>query len=134
MINSKHLTVGLSQKTCHFRVFAECIILYTASCEQLIGDNSKLTLFSAIPLSRFSLKMSRFFAYFVLKKMRFMCSAGREVELGRLSNPVLGKANSLLSAMSATISLQLTHRDINDSETVYFVIQEHHLIGSCIFL
>ena len=37
------------------------------------------------------------------------------------------------SAMSATISLQLTNRDINDSETVYFVIKEHHLIGSCIF-
>ena len=35
--------------------------------------------------------------------------------------------------MSATISLQHTNRAINDSETVYFVIQEHHLIGSCIF-
>ena len=43
-------------------------------------------------------------------------------------------AKLICSAMSATTSLQLTNRDINDSETVYFVIQEHHLIGSCIFL
>ena len=45
----------------------------------------------------------------------------------------LCSAKLIRSAMSATISLQLTHRDITDSETVYFVIQEHHLIGSCIF-
>ena len=37
----------------------------------------KLTLFSAIPLSRFSLKMSRFFAYFKLEKnaLYARCSA-----------------------------------------------------------
>ena len=34
----------------------------------------KLTLFSTIPLSRFSLKMSRFFAYFELERMRSMRS------------------------------------------------------------
>ena len=58
----------------------------------------KITLFCAIPLSRFSLKMSRFFfAYFELEKMRSMRSAQRQVELRRLGNQltVLGKANSL---------------------------------------
>ena len=69
-----------------------------------IGINStafgrKLTLFfSAIPLSRFSLKMSRFFfAYFEFEKKPLMCSAQCQVELRRLSNqlPVLCKANSL---------------------------------------
>ena len=56
----------------------------------------KLTLFSAIPLCRFSLKMSRFFAYLELEKMRSMHSAQRKVELTRLGNqlPVLDKANS----------------------------------------
>ena len=34
----------------------------------------KLTLFSAIPLSRLSLKMSHFFAYFELEKMRSRCA------------------------------------------------------------
>ena len=59
------------------------------------GLNSRF--FSAIPLSRFSLKMSRLFAYFGLKKMRSMRSAQRRVELRRLGNqlPVLGKANSV---------------------------------------
>ena len=68
----------------------------------LIGVNStafgrKVTLGSATPFSRFSLKMSRFFAYFELEKMRSMRSAQRQVELRRLGNqlPVLGKANSL---------------------------------------
>ena len=67
-----------------------------------IGVNStafgrKLTLFSAIPLSRFSLKMSRLFSYFELEKMRSMRSVQRQVELRRLDNqlPVLGKPNSL---------------------------------------
>ena len=64
--------------------------------------------FSAIPLSRFSLKMSRFlFAYFELGKMR---SAQRQVELRRLGNqlPVLGKANSLCEVDN----IILTTRDI----------------------
>ena len=64
---------------------------------QLSGVNSRF--FSVIPLSRFSLKMSRFFCvgYFEMEKMRFMHSAQRKVELRRLGNqlPVLGKANSL---------------------------------------
>ena len=66
--------------------------------------------------------------------MRLMCSAQRQVELRRLSNqlPVLYKSNSLCDI--GNISLQLTNRDISDSETVYFVIQERHLIGSCIIL
>ena len=55
----------------------------------------KLKLFLAP--SRFSLKMSRFFAYFQLEKKRSMRSAQCQVELRRLDNqlPVLGKANSL---------------------------------------
>ena len=60
------------------------------------GRNLKL--FRAIPLSLFSLKMSRFFlAYFELEKMRSMLSAQRQVERRRLGNqrPVLDKANSL---------------------------------------
>ena len=58
--------------------------------------------------------------------MRLLCSAQRKVELRRLGNqlPVLGKANALCDV--GNISLQLTNRDINDSETVYFVIQNHH--------
>ena len=57
------------------------------------------------------------------EKMRFMRSAQRQVEPRRLGNllPVLGKANSLCNV--GNISLQLTSRDIDDSETVYFVIQ-----------
>ena len=47
----------------------------------LSGVNSRF--FSAIPLSRFSLKMSRFFAYFELEKIR---SAQHQVELRRLIN------------------------------------------------
>ena len=44
----------------------------------------------------------------------------RQVELTRLGNqlPVLDKANSLCDV--GNISLQLTNRDINDSETAYF--------------
>ena len=55
--------------------------------------------------------------------MRFLCSAQRKVELRRLGNqlPVLGKANALYDVG-------------NDSETVYFVIQDHHFTLSCIFL
>ena len=60
--------------------------------------------------------------------MRFMRSAQRQVELKRLGNqlPVLGKANWLCDV--GNISLQFTKRDINDSETVYFVglIRDHH--------
>ena len=54
----------------------------------------KLTLFRAIPLSRFSLKMSRLFQ---VGKMPSVRSVQRQVELRRLDNqlPVLGKANSL---------------------------------------
>ena len=65
--------------------------------------------------------------------MRFICSAQRQVELRRLGNqlPVLCKANSLCAV--GNISLQLEKRDINDSETVYFVIQYHNLIVSYIF-
>ena len=50
----------------------------------------KLTLFTAIPLSRFSLKMSRFFACFELEKMHSMLSAGG---VGN-QLPMLGKGNS----------------------------------------
>ena len=59
----------------------------------LSGINSRF--FSAIPLSRFSLKMSRFFCVFGVGKMRSMHSAQSKVELRRLGNhlPVLGKAN-----------------------------------------
>ena len=65
--------------------------------------------------------------------MRFICSAQRQVELGRLGNqlPVLCKANSLCDV--GNISLHLTNRPINDSETVYFEIQDHHVIVSCIY-
>ena len=61
----------------------------------LSGVNSRF--FSVIPLSRFSLKMYRFFAYFELEKMHSARSAQRQVELRRLGNqlPVLGKANWL---------------------------------------
>ena len=47
-----------------------------------------------------------------------MRSAQRDVELRRLGNqlPLLGKANSLCEVGN------------NDSETAYFVIQDHHLI------
>ena len=46
-----------------------------------------------------------------------------QVELRRLGNQLsmLGKANSLCDV--GNISLQLTNRDINDSETVYFDIR-----------
>ena len=76
-----------------------------------IGVNStafgrKLTLFcSAIPLSRFPLKMSRFFAYFELGKMRSMRSAQRQVELRLVGNqlPVFGKANSLCKMVKCCV-------------------------------
>ena len=66
--------------------------------------------------------------------MRFICSAQRQVELRRLGNqlPVLCKANSLC-AVGNIISLQLTNRDINDSETVYFVIQYHNNLSCHIY-
>ena len=56
-----------------------------------IGDNTtafrrKLTLFSAIPLSRFSLQMPRFFAYFEFGKMRSidtLCSASSGTQTTR---------------------------------------------------
>ena len=64
-----------------------------------------------LPPSRFSLKMSRFFVYFELEKMRSMRSAQLQVELRRLGNqlPVLGKGTSMILK-------------------VCFVIQDHHLI------
>ena len=70
--------------------------------DNIIGVNStafgrKPRFFRAIPLSRFSLKMSRFFfAYFELENMRPAQSAQCQVELWRLGNqlPVLDKANS----------------------------------------
>ena len=53
-----------------------------------------------------------------------MRSAQRQVELRRLGHqlPVLGKANSLCEV--GTIIVRT--RGINDSETVYFVIKDHH--------
>ena len=89
----------------------------------LSGVNSRL--FSAIPLSCFSLKMSRFFfAYFELEKMRSMRSAQRQVELRRPGNqlPLLGKANSLCEVGN------------NDSETVYFVIQDRSPFDRAMYL
>ena len=75
-----------------------------------IGVNSsafgrKLTLFSAIPLSRFSLKMSRFLGVFPVGKMHSMRSFQRQVELRRLGNqlPVLGKANSLFKLVQCCV-------------------------------
>ena len=69
----------------------------------------KLTLFSTIPLSRLSLKMSRFFvcAYFELAKMHSMRSFQRQVELRRLGNqlPVLGKGNSLFQLVKCCVCL-----------------------------
>ena len=51
-----------------------------------------------------------------------MRSDQHKLELRRLGNklPVLGEANSLCDV--GNISLQHTMRDLNDSETVYFVI------------
>ena len=66
----------------------------------------KLTLFfSAIPLSRFSLKMTRFFCVFRVEKTRPMRSFQRQVELRRLGNhiPVLGKANSLCTIVKCCV-------------------------------
>ena len=73
----------------------------------LSGVNSRF--FSAIPLSRFSLKMSRFFAYFELGKMHSMRSVQHQVELRRLGNqlPVLGKANSLCKVVKMLCVLPL---------------------------
>ena len=94
--------------------------------EKNIGVNittfgRKLTLFSAIPFFRFSLKMSRFFVYFRDWKnaLYHMRSAERQVEVRQLGNqlPVLGKANSLC----AVGNIIVTTRDINDSENVSFV-------------
>ena len=62
----------------------------------------KLTLFSAIPLSRFSLRMSRFFWYLELEKMRSVRSDRRQVELGN-KLPVLGKANSLCKIVKCCV-------------------------------
>ena len=53
------------------------------------------------------------------------------MELRRLGNqlPVLGKTNSLCEV--GNIGPIVTTRDINDSEIVYLVIQDHHLIVRC---
>ena len=65
----------------------------------------KLTLYSAIPLSRFSLKMSRFFGVFQVEKMHSMRSFQRQVKLRRLGNqlPVLDKANSLFKLVKCCV-------------------------------
>ena len=67
--------------------------------------------------------------------MRSMRSAQRQVELRQLGNqlPGLGKANSLCEVGNI-----VTTRDINDSETVFFVIQDHHramylFVNCCVF-
>ena len=78
------------------RICDDSIVMMTyVSTLPLSGVNSSFC--SAIPLSRFPLKRSRFFAYFELEKMRCMRSAQRQVELTRLGNqfPMLGKSNSL---------------------------------------
>ena len=66
--------------------------------------------------------------------MRFMRSDQHQLELRRLSNqlPVLGEANSLCAV--GNMSLQHTTRDINDSESVYLVIQDRHLLVSDLFV
>ena len=58
--------------------------------------------------------------------MRFMLSDQRQVDLRRLGNQlaVLGKGNWPCDV--GNISLQVTTRYINDSETMYFVIQDYH--------
>ena len=60
--------------------------------------------FSAIPLSRYSLNMSR---YLTLEKMRSSHSAQRKVELRRLGNrlPLLGKAFSFCKILSCVCCL-----------------------------
>ena len=87
------------------------------------------------PASRFPafhLKCPTFFAYFELEKLRSSQRQVEVVELIRLGNqlPVLGKANSLCEVGNTIV----TTMDINDSETVYFVTQDHHLIVPCICL
>ena len=74
--------------------YTPLVLSHTLIGVDITAFGRKLTLFSVIPLSRFSLKMSLFFADFEFDKMR---SALRRVELRRLRNqlPVLGKANSL---------------------------------------
>ena len=56
--------------------------------------------------------------------MHSMRSGQRQVELRRLDNQlrVFGKANSLCEFGNIIV----TNRDINDSETVYFLIQDHY--------
>ena len=93
-----------------------------------IGVNStafgrKLKLFLAPSrFPAFHLKCPAFFVFRVGKNARFMRSDQHQLELRRLGNqlPVLGEANLLCDV--GNISLQHTTRDINDSETVYFVI------------
>ena len=69
----------------------------------------QLKLFSAIQL--FTKKMSRFFAYFELDKMR---CAQHQVELRRLGNqlPVLGKANSLCKIVKCCVFCMFVSWDL----------------------
>ena len=77
--------------------------------------------------------MSRFFCVFrVWKKCALYALLSVKWNSDDSATSFPCSAKLIHSAMSATLSLQLTNRPINDSETVYFVIQDHHLIGSCI--
>ena len=84
-----------------WKAFSHTVI--TAQRPFLSGVNSRF--FSAIPLSRFSLKMSCFFGKFPVGKMHPMPSFQRQVELRRLGNqlPVLGKANSLFKLVKCYV-------------------------------
>ena len=114
----------------------------SSTSEQVIGVNitafgRKLTLFSAIPLSRFPafhLKCPAFFLRISSwEKMRPVRSTQHQVELKQLGNqlPMLGKANSLCEV--GNISLQPGTSMILKL-CRYFVIQDHHLIVPCICL
>ena len=104
--------------------FAEKKCYVTIGVVVSIAFRRKLTLFSAIPFSRFSLKMSRFFLRNLSWKnaLYALCSASSGPQTTRNQLPVLGKGNWPCDV--GNISLQLrgllgsTTRDINDSETV----------------
>ena len=99
-ITSKYHIVPIYNAPSFFRTAPPKNILQQAQVREvstlpLSGVNSRF--FSAIPLSRFSLKMSRLFCVFRVGKMRSMSSAQHKAELRRLGYqlPVLGKTNSL---------------------------------------
>ena len=86
--NQELVSLSYTQRTFH------------RNCENIIGVNitafgRKLKLFNAIPLSCFSLKMFRFFAYFEQWKMR---RSMRSVQ-----RPVHGKANSLCKIVKCCV-------------------------------